>query len=224
MTLEFIEYPDREMLALSLANVMAGQLAQQLRVAPRASLCVPGGTSPGPVFDSLSGADLDWERITVFLNDERWVDGAHPRSNARLLRRRLLQHRAEAARFIDLYTGDSDPEAGAAIVAPAIAAEMPVTVLLLGMGQDMHTASLFPGLSDTILALSPEAAAVLPIRGAGEEPRVTLTLPVLRSAIHRHLLITGAEKREAFEHAQKLDPIDAPIRALSHDITVHWAE
>ena len=61
MTLEFVEYPDREMLALSLANKIAGQLAQHLRVNDRASLCVPGGTTPAPVYDTLAGTELlDW--------------------------------------------------------------------------------------------------------------------------------------------------------------------
>src|SRR5690606_33445071 len=110
MTLEFIEYPDREMLFLSLADRVAGQLSQHLRVNDRASLCVPGGTTPAPLYDYLSGAELDWPRITVLLNDERWVDGEHMRSNGRLLRRHLLHDKAEAAQYLDLYTGDASPE------------------------------------------------------------------------------------------------------------------
>ncbi|WP_312526579.1 6-phosphogluconolactonase [Paracoccus sp. (in: a-proteobacteria)] len=223
MTLEFIEYPDREMLSLSLANIIAGQLAQQLRVSEQASLCVPGGTTPAPVLDILSGTELDWGRVTVFLNDERWVDGTHMRSNSRLLYRHLLRDRAEAAQYIDLYTGDESPDLAAPGLSARIAPHLPITVLLLGMGNDMHTASLFPGLSDTILGLSPEAPPVIAIRGASEEPRISLSASALKSVIHSHLLITGNDKRNAFERAQKLDPIDAPIRAFLGDITVHWA-
>ncbi len=84
--MDFKEYPDREMLALSLADRIASQLAQHLRGNDRATLCVPGGTSPAPVFETLSGADLDWARVTVVLGDERWVDGDHKRSNSRLRR------------------------------------------------------------------------------------------------------------------------------------------
>lgn len=224
MTLDFIEYPDREMLALSVADKMAGQLAQHLRVNERASLCVPGGTSPAPIFDTLSGTDLDWARVTVFLNDERWVDAGHSRSNSRLLRRHLLRDRAETAQYIDLFTGDPDPVTAATLLSPAIEEQLPITVLLLGMGHDMHTASLFPGLSDTIAALSPDAPAVVPIRGGGEEPRISLSARALKNAINIHLLITGPEKRAALERAQTLDPIEAPVRALLGDITVHWAE
>ena len=157
MTLEFIAYPDREMLALSLANRLAGQLSQHLRVSDSASLCVPGGTTPAPVFEMLSASELDWSRVTVFLNDERWVDGGSTRSNSRLLHRHLLRDKAQAAQYLDLYTGDATPEEAVPALTAAVAPHLPVTVLLLGMGADMHTASLFPSASETVLALAPDA-------------------------------------------------------------------
>ncbi|MTH78679.1 6-phosphogluconolactonase [Paracoccus aestuariivivens] len=224
MTLEFIEYPDREMLGLSLANKIAGQLAQQLRTAEHASLCVPGGTTPAPVFDTLSGSDLDWSKVTVFLNDERWVDGEHTRSNSRLLRRHLLTGKAAAASYIDLYTGDARPEDAVPALSAAIEPLLPITVLFLGMGVDMHTASLFPQAPETVAALAPDAPAVIAVNNLKDEPRITLTAPVLQKAIHTHLMITGADKRDALERAQTLDPKAAPIRAFLGDITVHWAE
>lgn len=223
MTMEFIEYPDREMLALSLAKTISGQLGQHLRLYDRASLCVPGGSTPAPVFDTLSGSDIDWSRVTVFLNDERWVDGGHNRSNSRLLKRHLLRDRAEAAAYVDLYTGAESPEDAAPGLAERIAQELPITVLLLGMGNDMHTASLFPGLPATEAALQPGAPAVLAVQGAGEEPRITLTAPALKQTIHTHLMITGPEKREALERARQLSPLEAPIKAFFNDLTVHWA-
>ncbi len=225
MTLEFVEYPDREMLALSLANKIAGQLAQHLRINDTASLCVPGGTTPGPVFDTLSGTEqLDWSRVTVFLNDKRWVDGDHPRSNSRLLRRHLLTGKAADAHYIDLYTGDPDPESAAENLAAQIQPQLPITVLLLGMGADMHTASLFPGAPETALALVSDAPRVMAVRSVRDEPRITLTASALLKALNTHLMLTGADKRAALERAQGLDPKDAPIRAFLGDITVHWAE
>ena len=223
MSMEFVEYPDREMLSLSLANRIAGQLAQHLRLHDRASLCVPGGTTPAQVFDTLSGCELDWERVTVFLNDERWVDGDHPRSNGRLLRRHLLTGKAAAAGVIDLWTGDPDPETAAEKLSDAIAPHLPITVLLLGMGTDMHTASLFPDTPDTEHALAPDAPLVMAVRAIPDEPRITLTPAALRKALNSHLMITGRDKREALERAQTLDPLKAPIRAFLGDITVHWA-
>lgn len=223
MSMEFVEYPDREMMALSLASKIAGQLGQQLRVSDRASLCVPGGTSPVAVFESLSASELDWSRVSVFLNDERWVDGNHNRSNSRLLRRHLLKGPAGQASYIDLFTGDATPEEAAPKLVPVIEAELPITVLLLGMGNDMHTASLFPGLAATASALDADAPVVLPVEGAGEEPRITLTPNALKKAISTHLLIMGPEKREALEAARTLSPLEAPIGLFLNDITVHWA-
>ena len=224
MSLDLIEYPDREMLFLSLANRISGQLAQHLRLNDTASLCVPGGTTPAPLYDYLSGSELDWARVGVLLNDERWVDGEHLRSNGRLLRRHLLRDRAAPARYIDLYTGDARPEDAVPALAEAIAPHLPLTVLLLGMGTDMHTASLFPAASETVLALAPDAAPVMAVNSVKDEPRITLTASALGGAINTHLLITGADKREALERARSLDPTQAPIRAFLGDITVHWAE
>lgn len=224
MSLDFVEYPDREMLFLSLADRIAGQLSQHLRVNDSASLCVPGGTTPAPVYDYLSGSEIDWPRVTVLLNDERWVDGEHLRSNSRLLHRHLLKDKAQAARYIDLYTGDARPEDAVDALSQAIAPQLPLTVLLLGMGTDMHTASLFPAASETVMALAPDAAPVMAVNSVKDEPRITLTAPALSGAINSHLLITGADKRAALEKAQTLDPTEAPIRAFLGDITVHWAE
>ncbi|MGP9805156.1 6-phosphogluconolactonase [Paracoccus sp. NSM] len=223
--MEFRDYPDREMLALSLADRIASQLAQHLRSNERATLCVPGGTSPAPVFETLSGADLDWGRVTVVLGDERWVDGDHKRSNSRLLRRHLLKDKAAAAEYIDLYTGDASPDLATDALAARLAPHLPLTVALLGMGNDMHTASLFPGADHLEAAMAPDAAPVMAIRAEGaEEPRITLTRPVLADALNIHVLIMGPEKREALDRAQKLDPIKAPIRAFLDQATVHWAE
>lgn len=224
MTLEFIEYPDREMMFLSLADRIAGQLVQHLRLHEGASLCLPGGTTPAPVYDFLSGADLDWPRVTVILNDERWVDSEHRRSNGRLLRHHLLRDKAGRAAYLDLFTGDVAPEDALPRLGEALRHHLPLTVLLLGMGADMHTASLFPGAPETALALAPDAPPVMAVNSYRDETRITLTASALKGAIHSHLLITGAEKRAALERAQGLDPLSAPIRAFLGDITVHWAE
>ncbi|CAM3130292.1 6-phosphogluconolactonase [Paracoccus aminovorans] len=224
MSLDFVDYPDREMLFLSLADRIGGQLAQHLRVNDAASLCVPGGTTPAPLYDYLSGSEIDWPRITVMLNDERWVDGEHLRSNGRLLRRHLLKDKAAAAPYVDLYTGDPAPGDAVPALCEAIAPHLPLTVLLLGMGTDMHTASLFPAASETVLALAPDAPPVMAVTSLKDDPRITLTASALKGAINTHLLITGADKREALERARNLDPTEAPIKAFLGDITVHWAE
>ena len=217
-------YPDRAALMAGLASVMVKELASALRNGP-ATLSVPGGTTPGPVFDALSVADLDWARVFVLLNDERWVGEDSPRSNTRLLRERLLQRKAAAATLLPLYAPAPQPEDKLDELAQTIAPHLPITVLLLGMGNDMHTASLFPGADHLIQALSPDAPVLMALRAdAAGEPRITLSARVLQAALHIHVLITGPEKRQALDLALTLPPELAPIRTVLDQATVHWAE
>ncbi|MGL6208600.1 MAG: 6-phosphogluconolactonase [Paracoccaceae bacterium] len=219
------EYPDREMLYLALAEVMAEELSEIVVAEGRATLSVPGGTTPGPVFDLLSGVDLGWSRVAVVLNDERWVPESSPRSNTALLKARLLQGPAASATLLPLYADAPEPEAALSDLSAVVGAHLPLSVLLLGMGADMHTASLFPGADCLAEALAPDAPVLMPMRAPGAgEPRVTLTAPVLAAARHIHILITGAEKRTALHAARHLAVAEAPVRAVLDNATVHWAE
>lgn len=223
--MKFRAYPDRDMMMFSLADQLASDLNSALRQNDRASFSVPGGTSPGPIFDLLAGLALEWDRITIFPNDERWVPEDHARSNARLIRQRLLVNRAKAATFVPLYADTPEPEAAVERLATALSSHLPISVLLLGMGTDMHTASLFPGADRLPEALSPDAPILLPMRAdAASEPRITLSARVLADAMAIHILITGDEKRAALEQAATLPPEVAPVRAVLANATVHWAE
>jgi len=219
-------YPDREMLFLQLANVLAADLGEFLRRDGTATFSVPGGTTPGPVFDTLSGVDLNWPQVKVILNDERWVPESNPRSNTRLLRKRLLTGQAAKAQLLPLYSPGADsPEEAIPTLEDSFRPHLPISVLLLGMGADMHTASLFPGADRLEEAMSDTDRLILPMRAdVAGEPRVTLTAPVLRAAIKIHVLILGAEKRAALDRAMTLSPIEAPIRAVLDDAVVHWAK
>jgi 6-phosphogluconolactonase len=219
------EYPDREALFLTLAQTVTGELGQALRLTGRASLAVPGGTTPGPLFDLLTGVDLDWPNVGVMLTDERWVPEDSPRSNTALLRQRLLRGKAAGAGLVQLRSDDPEPDTVLDRLGAAIAPHLPLTCAVLGMGEDMHTASLFPGGDRLAQALAPDAPILVAMRadGAGE-PRVTLSAPVLRGALHLHLLILGPAKRKALEQAQTLPPDLAPVRAVLDNAMVHWAE
>lgn len=223
--MQFESYPDRDLMMLRLADVIAGQLGEFLRRDGKATFSVPGGTTPGPIFDTLSGVDLDWQNVAVVLNDERWVPESSDRSNTRLVRQRLIRGKAAQARLIPLYAPAETPEVMLPALEDGLRPHLPISVLLLGMGADMHTASLFPGADRLDEALSASAPLLLPMRAeAAGEPRVTLTAPVLKGAFHTHILITGAEKRAALERAQSLPPNEAPVRAVLDTATVHWAE
>jgi 6-phosphogluconolactonase len=223
--MEFVEYPDSDFMFLRVADKIASELGEFLRRDGHASLCVPGGTTPGPVFDTLSGVDLDWANVAVFLNDERWVGEDSPRSNTRLLRERLFRGPAAAANLIPLYAPAPNPEDRLEELAQGLLPHLPISVLLLGMGADMHTASLFPGADRLAEALSPDAPPLMALRAdAAGEPRITLTAPVLKAAFRTHILLRGQEKREALERAMTLSPSEAPVRVVLDTATVHWAE
>lgn len=222
--MKIVDYADAEMMAIDLANALAGDLENILFHEDRATLAVPGGETPGPVFDNLCAADLDWERVDVVLTDERWLPEVHVRSNARLVKERLLTGRAAAATFHPLYAKADEPEDVLAEIEASLVPVLPISVLLLGMGADMHCASLFPGTENITQALSRDAPVLVPIRAnQAEEPRVSFSARVLNSAMNKHLVITGNPKRNALEKAVRLDPEQAPVAAMLEDLTVHWA-
>ena len=222
--MKLLEYADAEMMAIDLANVLAGELAGALMHEERATLIVPGGSTPGPIFDALCAADLDWARVDVLLSDERWVPVEDARSNARLIAERLLTGRAAAARFVPYYTGAARPDEDLAEVETLLAPMLPASVALLGMGADMHTASLFPGAIGLAEALDSDAPILVPIHAPGvAEARVTLSARVLREALAVHVVVTGVQKREALERARKLLAEEAPIAAVLDVAVVHWA-
>ncbi|NHF71842.1 6-phosphogluconolactonase [Paracoccus xiamenensis] len=223
MSAEIVTYPDAELMALSLADRIAGELRVNLDAQRPASLCVPGGSTPAGMFRALSGLPLDWDKVTVFLNDERWVPGDNPRSNSAMLRKSLLVGPAAAATYLDLYTGDPTPEGAAPALSEQIKPHLPITVLVLGMGDDMHTASLFPQAPGLEALLASDAPPVMAAAG-GAEPRITLTAPALQSALNIHIMIKGAQKRAALEAATGADPVTAPISAFLRNAVVHYAE
>lgn len=217
-------YPDREMLVMGLADALASELKNCLLIHPWASFVVPGGTTPGPIFDTLCAADLDWDRVHVMLSDERWVPEDHDRSNGKLIKERLMVERAATARFVPFYRDGMSPAEAAPVLSGELVEEMPISLLLLGMGADMHTASLFPGAEGLPAMLAADAPLIVPVRVAGQEPRITFSGPALNGAMSKHLVIYGADKRAALERAMTLDPLEAPVRAVLDDMTVHWAE
>ena len=222
--MKLIEHPDREALTLALAQDIADALGMALNTRDRAVLCLPGGSTPVPAFKALAAARLDWARVSVVPGDERWVPADHPRSNARLIRRNLIDEGASAAELVGLHDDMLDPVEGAAAAAARVGALLPLSVLLLGMGEDMHTASLFPGAAGLAAAMDSAAPAVVPITAPDGEPRVTLSAAALLTAPEAFLMITGPDKRAALDRAATLTPEEAPIRAFWKGLIVHYAD
>ncbi len=222
--MNIVEYADRDLLAMDLANLVAGELKSTLLTHESASFAVPGGTTPRGVFDALCAADLDWSRVHVFPTDERWVPEDHERSNARMIREHLLVHRAASARFLSFYRQAERPEEVLPELEAMLAPQMPISVLLAGMGADMHVASLFAGAEGMEVAMAPDAPALAVTRPESEpEARVTLTASALNGALSKHLVIFGEEKRAALDRAMFLEADEAPVMAILDGTTVHWA-
>ena len=198
-------YPDPEALADAAAQAIATDLAIAIASRGVASLVATGGRAPGPIYDRLGAADLNWTRITVTLSDDRCVGVDHPDSNARLVRTRLLQGLAASATFLPLWP-TPDPA--------KLRALTPFDVVMLGMGEDGHVASLIPGdpgLEDglTTSDLTRDVPA-----GLGRPPlaRITLSLSALSDARAIFLLIAGTAKREVITRA--LAGQDLPVGRL----------
>ncbi len=223
--MELIEYADSDMLMLSLASALSRDLRAALARRERAVFCVPGGTTPGPVFDMLAAVELDWARVDVILSDERWVDEGNARSNAALVRARLLQNRAAAARLHPYWRPTPRPEDSIDALNAEIGALLPIDVALLGMGADGHVASLFPDAPELEAALRDDAPPLMVMHPESQpEARLTLTRPALRGAFELHIVITGDQKRAVLDRAEDAEARDLPVAAVLGSATVHWAE
>ncbi len=223
------DYPDRDTLMRGLAELVADQLRGALGSKGRATLAVPGGTTPGPFLAALSEADLDWPNVTVMLTDERMVPEFSERSNTRLLRETLFQNAAASAKLLHFHAAADGIGLVLNAVRDRLAEALPLDVTVLGMGADMHTASLFPGAPELAEALSETAPDVIAVHPPDQpEARVTLSAPVLRGSGVIHILLTGPEKLVALERALGPGPVEeAPVRAVLDapcPVTVHYAD
>lgn len=216
----------RDQLAEQLAEATAEALKQDLAQQERVLLVLSGGSTPVPFFQALAARDLPWSRIDVTLADERWVPESAEASNARLVREHLLVGPAAAANFISLVTGDETPEQGVEAVTRRIEAlSWPASLVVLGMGGDGHTASLFPDSRELDLALS-TAEPVVAVRSPSQpQARITLSADRLHQARRHVLHITGGDKRSVLARALGGDDLrELPIRAfLSCPLAVYWA-
>ena len=204
--------------AQALAETVTLDLVDALDARPRASLVVSGGRSPIALFEALRDAALDWARVSITLADERWVPPEHADSNARLVAEHLLQGAAAAARFVPLWNGAPTPADALAERSAAIAAlPRPFDSVVLGMGEDGHTASLFPGAAGLAAAIDPQGEALLagidPL--TAPHPRLSLTLGALLHSRRIHLPLAGAAKHAIYRRARVSgDSTQWPIAAV----------
>ena len=220
------EYRTAALLADGLANDVAEQLRAAISARGDATLVVSGGRSPVAFFQSLAKQGLDWSKVTVTLADERWVPVEHADSNAGLLKQHLLQGPAAKARFLSLYSAAANLEE-AALQADRLLGELPaIDVLVLGMGDDGHTASLFPNSPNLSDALQPNGTRRCWPMLAPTVPhqRLTMSRALLSTANYTVLSIAGSSKLTTLSAALASDDIAAmPIRAfLQPTLEIYW--
>jgi 6-phosphogluconolactonase len=226
------DFAQRADLDNALANNVAELLSNAISTNGKASLAVSGGSTPKDFFTVLSKKDIDWKNVTVTLADERWVEFESDASNTRLVHENLLQNKASEATFFHLKTeGECTVLALKQLNVTAKENLLPLDVLILGMGEDGHTASLFPCSEQisTALALDNPDVLMKVVPKTAPNDRITFTYAHLAQSKNVVLHVCGEGKKVVLEKAlESNNQKEMPIRAFlqNPDINTHvyWAE
>lgn len=220
MTNERIFQSGDDMLAAMVGETVA-RLEFAIATRGHAGMAVAGGRFPKPLFQALSKMRLDWAKVTVTLGDDRWVGLDDDQSNEKLVRDNLFINEAQNARFVSLKTSDSNPEDAVDTVSARLRTEMywPLDVVFLGMGDDGHTASLFPSSTPEALGkgLYPDhGELVVAARPTvSPVPRISMTLPAILNARYIAIHITGQSKWSTYQTAKNgIEIEEMPVRAI----------
>ncbi len=198
------------------ARAIADALGEAVRERGAATFIAAGGRSPGPIYDLLARTELPWEAVNVTLTDERWTDPQGPHANERFVRERLCVEQAAGARFIPLKTAHASPAQAVDEVSMRLGEVLPADAALIGMGEDGHVASLFPGGPVEAEGLAVGVSDGVP------QPRISLTLQALEPRALMVLAISGAAKREVLEHGQGL-PVHVLLGRTAAPVRVLWS-
>lgn len=230
---EFIEFDNREELAQQLANDVVARLEPDLEEGTFGSLALSGGSTPKLFLQTLAKHDdFQPDMVYVALVDERHVPPDHERSNEAMVRENAGLQNHPSSEFLSLWHSGKTPQqtADAAQAKLLEDDELPFNVMILGMGEDGHTASFFPDSPDLARATDPQTKRLFETVESPTVPdtRLTMTLPVINSANYLVLHIEGAKKRAVFEAALRDGDVnELPIRHVIRDprarLHVYWA-
>jgi 6-phosphogluconolactonase len=229
---DFHSFQSREKLLETLTATIAEYLEQGITTNGHASLAVSGGSTPIELFKKLSTYSIPWQHVFICLVDERWVEADDADSNEKLVRTYLLQNKAAVANFTGMKNAALTASDGMQECKKDLEKiPQPFDVVILGLGGDGHTASLFPGAQKlteaTNMLSSTICMGIAPLTAPHE--RMTLTLPAILNSRQMILHITGQEKKNVLENAQKDGPLEEfPIRFIlsqnSTPFSIYWAE
>ncbi|MBV8658980.1 MAG: 6-phosphogluconolactonase [Burkholderiales bacterium] len=226
--IQFNEYDSRVDLDICLAREIARALEDAIAARGAASLAVSGGRTPVGMFEQLRQMQLPWNKVSITLADDRWLPLDHADSNERLVREHLLKYQVEAATFYSLTTADPTPELGQAAVDGRLRAmPQPFDVIVLGMGEDGHTASLFPCAKELAAATDLDDPAMVRAVNPTTAPyaRISLTLRTLVQARTVLLHLAGGNKRTVYQQALAGGtlPIARVLNGATGTRRVYWA-
>ena len=228
--MELVEFENSSALDRALSEKVANLLATEIAASGSASLVVSGGRTPIGFFHLLSQQCLDWSHVSITLADERWVNVDHDDSNEKLVRENLLINEACQAQFIGLKNCSETAALGEPEAEQSLLSFGRFTVVILGMGDDGHTASLFPGAATLALGLDRDSGrtciSVTPTVAAHE--RVSLTLPRLLDSQQIILHLSGSGKQSVLEKAQADTDVEKlPVRAILNQqqspLSIYWS-
>lgn len=219
-------FEDRQQCAEALADHIAGRLRQDLQWNGQAGLILSGGSTPVPMFKALSQQKLDWENVLVSLADDRWLPPEHADSNQGKVEQHLLRNEATKARWIPLWNPASQEDEALGRCREQLQ-QLPaqLSVVVLGMGNDGHTASLFPCSKELprVWDSRQDCEWVQPTSAPWQ--RMTLTPQRLLASNERILHLTGADKLDTLSQALRNNlREEMPIRHFfSAGLRIFWA-
>jgi 6-phosphogluconolactonase len=223
-------FSKQEDLTEALSQSILAQLQKAIETKGKASLLVSGGSTPKPLFEKLKQVPLDWEKVTVGLCDERWVPSSHADSNEQFVKELLLQEKASKANFVGMYKVGMDADEAEEVCSQEMRKLQPFDVVILGMGTDAHTASLFPENEklEEAFELKNQNLCISIEPKTAPHMRMSLTLSAILSAEHLYLHFEGKEKLSVYEKAiSGADRHTMPIRSVLNqdikDIEVYYA-
>lgn len=206
----------QETLLVTLSHNIVRNLEEAINNKGSASLLVSGGSTPKPLFEKLRKIPLAWDKVKIGLCDERWVDDEHADSNAHLVKEVLMQDEARSAHFVGMYNQEQENRLAEEVCSEKLKAELfPFDVVILGMGADAHTASLFPNNERLQEAFTSEELCIAIEPTTAAHKRMSLTLNAILSAKNIYLHFEGKEKSAVYEEALNGEDTESmPIRAV----------
>ena len=209
-------FDSNEQLSESLSHHICTQLSEAVKLRGHAYLVVSGGNTPKPLFERLSKADIDWKHVTIMLADERWVLPDSEDSNDKLIKTVLLKNKAAKAHYISLFTGHEKAQNAAPVLSKQLNALPEFDAVILGMGDDGHTASLFPDCAELGQGLTGNDAVIATQPTKAPYARVSLTKSRLLNSRNIYLHFCGENKLQVFKQVEEAGEAILPIGEFLH--------